>query len=556
MVQNSTREIILTLDVGTSSIRCLAFSGKGEILANSSYEYAPTYHPNGQVRQSPSDWENGAVHVLSRTVEILGTERKKIAAVSVTSQRASLIAADGNGTPLYDAIMWHDKTTSPYCPRIAERMSMEEMYARTGLRIDSYFTAPKILWLRDNQPDLYSRAETFFGVQDYVAYVLTGRRVTDYSQASRTLLFNIWEHRWDPGILEALEIEARMLPEVLQPGGIGGKITAETADRTGIPEGIPVILAGGDQQVAALGMGIFDHNTAEVNTGTGSFVITLTDSPVVHPEMKTLCSCSAIPDRWVAEAGVLTTGIVYNWFARELGFWRPEETDRIDYAEIDRLIQSAPPGSNGLITLPHFKGAAAPFWNQNARGLFFNVTLAHKRGDFARSIIESIALEIGSDIRLLNEIPQIDTGRVIVAGGMTSFDLFNQIQADVYGVPVLKNPHTEATSFGAFLSAQTGLGHYPTVYEAYEAYEAYESRGGLQGGSEDASGRTYQPDSRMTGLYTAIGRQREALYRALESNGIYDAVPSLEETLSSVGANAADTSAAGTNISGTTVKEN
>jgi len=541
MVQNNTTEIILTLDVGTSSIRCLAFSGKGEILANSSYEYAPTYHTNGQVRQSPSDWEDGAVHVLSRTAEILGPERRNIAAVSVTSQRASLIAVDKTGASLYDAIMWHDKTTSPYCPRIAERISMEEMYAKTGLRIDSYFTAPKILWLRDNQPDLYSRAETFLGVQDYVVYVLTGRRVTDYSQASRTLLFNIWEQRWDSAILEALGIEERMLPEVIQPGGIGGKVTAALSSRTGVPEGVPVVLAGGDQQVAALGMGIFDHNTAEVNTGTGSFVITLTDSPVVHPGMKTLCSCSAIPDRWVAEAGVLTTGIVYNWFARELGFWKPEEAGHIDYAEIDRLIQAAPPGSNGLITLPHFKGAAAPFWNQNARGLFFNVTLAHTRGDFARSIIESIALEIGSDIRLLNEIPQIDIEKVIIAGGMTSFDLFNQIQADVYGVPVLKNPHTEATSFGAFLSASTGLGHYPTVYQAYEAHA------GLQRGSKNISGRSYHPDSRMTGLYKAIGTQREALYRALESNGIYDSIPSLEETLSSADTDTADTNSAAGN---------
>ena len=317
----------------------------------------------------------------------------------------------------------------------------------------------------------------------------------------------------------------------IQPGGVGGSITADFSRRTGLPEGIPVILAGGDQQVAAVGMGIFDNETAEVNTGTGSFVIALTDSPVVHPEMKTLCSCSAIPDRWVAEAGVLTTGIIYNWFARELGFWKPDEIDHIDYAEIDHLIQSAPTGANGLITLPHFKGAAAPFWNQNARGVFFNVTLAHTRGDFARSIIESFALEIGSNIRLLNEIPQIEIEKVIVAGGMTSFDLFNQIQADVYGVPVYKNPRTEATSFGAVSSAQTGLGHYPTVFEAYDAYA------GLPPSSGDGPNRSYRPNPRMIGRYSAIARQREALYRVLDSNGIYDAIPSLEEALSSIGTN-------------------
>jgi len=533
MAENKAVDIILTLDVGTSNIRCLAFDSSGRILAKSAYDYAPTYHTNGQVRQSADDWRTGTGDVIFRTVRSLGEDAKYISALSLTSQRASLLPIDAEGNPLYEAIMWHDKTTTRQCADIADRIGMEEVYGKTGLRIDSYFTAPKILWLRDNEAELYDLAACFMGVQDYVAYLLTGNRVTDYSQASRTLLFNIREQRWDDEILTALEIEESRLPELVLPGSVCGYIIPEFAERTGIPVRTPVVLAGGDQQVAAVGMGIFDRNTAEVNTGTGSFVLTLTDEPMFHPEMKTLCSYSAVPGHWVAEAGVLTTGILYTWFTRELGFRPSGEGSQKDFSEIDRLIEAAPPGSHGVITLPHFKGAAAPFWNQHARGLFFNLTLSTTRGDFARSIIESIALEAGADINLLNQLQDIQIRTVVVAGGMTSFELFNQIQADVYGVPVIKNPHTEATSFGAFLSAVTALGRFDSIHGAYAGF----SKKRESDQAEILPEERYVPDPALTALYGLIGKTRTDLYRSIEAGGVYHAISGLDLALNEVSRN-------------------
>jgi len=519
MARNTSEGIILTIDVGTSSIRCLAFGPDGGILESSSFDYAPVYHTNGQVRQSPADWKKGAADVVSRTVHALGEKKRGIAAVALTSQRASLISIDRDGIPLHDAIMWHDKTTSPQCAEIAERVDMEKMYHKTGLRIDSYFTAPKILWLRKHFPDLYARADTFLGVQDYVAYTLTGRRVTDYSQASRTLLFNIWDQCWDGEILDALGIEAGRLPELLMPGTICGSTTSEFSELTGMAGRVPVVLAGGDQQVAAIGMGIFDQHTAEVNTGTGSFVITLTDEPVVHPRMKTLCSYSAVPGRWVAEAGVLTSGIVYKWFTEQFAHEKHEQDGSRDFHSMDKLVAASPAGSNGLITLPHFKGAAAPFWNPNARGIFFNVTLAHTKGDFARSIIESIALEVACNIKLLNEIDRVNIENIIVAGGMTSFGLFNQIQADVYNMPVRKDPHTEASSFGAFLSTLAAIERYTSVFSAYQDF------------SKNGPLEKYTPDPAAADIYRTVTAQRTDLYNAMEAGGMYDSIPSFEKKL-------------------------
>lgn len=510
---------IIALDTGTSSIRALTYSPRGELLHSASHSYGPTYHPSGEVRQSPSDWESGAKKVLTEAASFLHEKGLSAEAISVTSQRASLISVGAKGEPLHDAIMWHDKTTIPQCRKMSEAIPMEVVYQKTGLRIDSYFSAPKLLQLRDKAREIFDTAHFFLGVQDYVILKMTGERVSDYSQASRTLLFNLKTQSWDVEILRALDFDENKLPRLVAPGSICGYICREFSTETGLKEGTPVVAAGGDQQVAAIGMGIFNRETAEVNTGTGSFVLTLVDEPVFHPEMKTLCSYSAIADKWVVEAGVLTTGIVFKWFAEEF----TESGSPIDglrnYEELDSLVKSSPAGSNGVILLPHFKGAAAPFWNSSARGVFFNLTLATKKGDMARAIVEAIALEIGENLRLLNQNESVNIREVIVAGGMTDFPLFNRIQADVYGIPLRKYPHTEASSFGAFLSAVTALGHYSSVFEAHREL------------SPPLEGAGIIPEKSYHELYEAVRGQRNLLYSALAEHNVYENLPEVEAYL-------------------------
>ena len=510
---------VIALDVGTSSIRALTYSPKGKLLHSVGHSYAPTYHPSGEVRQSPSDWESGAKSVLAQAASFLHEKGLSAEAVSVTSQRASLISVDAKGEALHDAIMWHDKTTIPQCRKISEAIPQEVVYQKTGLRIDSYFSAPKLLQLRDNEKEIFNAAHFFLGVQDYVILKMTGERVSDYSQASRTLLFNIKTQSWDEEILRALDIDENRLPRLVAPGSICGYICRAFSTETGLKEGTPVVAAGGDQQVAAVGMGIFTRETAEVNTGTGSFVLTLVDEPVFHPEMKTLCSYSAIADKWVVEAGVLTTGIVFKWFAEQFTESGSPIDGVRDYEELDSLVRSSPEGSNGVILLPHFKGAAAPFWNSSARGVFFNITLATKKGDMARAIVEAIALEIGENLLLLNQNETVNIREVIVAGGMTGFPLFNRIQADVYGIPLRKYPYTEASSFGAFLSAMTALGHYSSIFEAHKS---------LSPPLEEAR---IIPKESIHDLYEAVRKQRNLLYSALDEHKVYEKLPEVEAHL-------------------------
>lgn len=496
-------KILLTLDIGTSGLRGVLYSLEGKVLHETSHPYKPTFHQDGKVRQKAKDWENSITAVLSSCGTIIAQEKYTLLGISVTSQRASVLPVDGDGVVLHDAFMWQDKTTHKQCEYILEHISLEEAYMITGLRVDPYFSAPKILWFKDNEPEMYAKTKKFLGVQDYVLFLLTGKYISDYSQGCRTLLMDIEKLKWSEAMLSATGIDIALLPELLPPGSVAGTLLKTIAEKTSMPFDVPVIVAGGDQQVAALGMGVFTLGKVEANTGTGSFMISPTSKPLFHPEQKILCSCSAIPGQWVVEAGVLTTGILYNWFVDEFSV----EGDQ-KYAYIDSLVEKSPPGANGIIALPHFKGSAAPFWNYRAKGIFFNLTLANSKGDVARALLESIVLEMGSNLTLIQELISHEIEEVIVAGGMTKFKEYNQIQADVFALPLRIPATREASSQGALISGLVTLGQYTSYEEAFSAI------------TKD-HGEVIEPQKHISELYQHTSAIRTALYEAMESRGMY-----------------------------------
>ena len=321
------------------------------------------------------------------------------------------------------------------------------MYRRTGLRVDPYFSAPKMMWLREERPEIYAAAEKLIGVQDYVVYLLTGAYVTDWSQACRTMLMNISSFSWDKDMLKISGISAAKLPELRPPGSTAGSLDGAMAKATGLAAGIPVIVCGGDQQCAALALNILRPGYAEANTGTGSFVIAYSEAPQFDDECRTLCSAAAVPGKWIAEAGIFNTGSVHRWFKEQ---FYPEGEDA--YALMNKEAAESPVGANGVMMLSHFEGSAAPYWNPLAKGVFFNLSLGTRRSDMVRAILEGIALEIGHNLSLIENLVK-NISMVSVAGGLVAFDLFNQIQADAFNKTVIRYDNSEASSLGALMSA-------------------------------------------------------------------------------------------------------
>ena len=498
---------IVALDIGTSSMRAVLYDSTGVLLHACGFEYHTTFPQPSYVEQNPESWLEAAVTVLRRMSEYLEGKEIAVEAISVTSQRASLIPMDRDGRPLRDAIMWQDKRSLPVCEALEREMGLSALHRKTGLRLNPFFVLNKIIWLRDHEPDIYMAADKFIGVQDYVTYQLTGQYVTDWTQASRTMLMNIETFSWDRELLEMAGITTDHLCELVAPGSIAGRLRADVAAFTGMPAGIPVILSGGDQQNAALALGVIKPGQAEANTGTGSFVIGYADRPVFDADCRVLCQASAIAGNWVAEASIFNTGSIYRWFREQ---FRPDlADDPKPFVKMDSEASEVPPGSNGVMMLPHFEGSAAPYWNPRAKGIFFNLSLGTTHAAMQRAILEGIALEIADNLDLIESL----TGRlseVSVAGGMVKSDLFCRIQADAYGRRVIRYRNNEASSLGAAMNGFVSLGVYPSIPDAFAAM--------VQG-----EAGAFIPDAVRREQYLALLHRKNVLYTALHEGGAYHA---------------------------------
>ncbi|MDO4566844.1 MAG: FGGY family carbohydrate kinase [Oscillospiraceae bacterium] len=497
---------IIGVDVGTQSLRSGVLSQEGEFLFVASREYSPDFGEGNRAEQRTESWREALFETLEEVGVYLAWNPKiEPECIAVTSQRASVIPVDRDGEPLYPALMWQDKRATRECDEIAAKIAPEELYRQCGLRLDPYFSLPKMLWLKNNRPDIWQKACKLIGVQDYIALLLTGRYVTDRSQACRTMLLDINSLDWNAALLDMFGIDKNMLCELIEPGAAAGALCESTAKRTALHAGLPVLLCGGDQQCAALALGLFEPGDATANTGTGSFVLGYTDRPAFDEKQRVLCSAAAIPGERIVEAGIYASGATYNWCRRQ--FFGESGAEDVDFEKLNAEAASSPPGANGAVALPHFSGSAAPYWNPLAKGLFFNLGLGTTRGDLCRAVLEGIAGEISDNLALISRNAR-PVERLYVAGGLTRSPLYCQIMADSARVKVVRRSNVEAALLGCLMSACVTLGVYKSYREAFEAIAPKQSQ-------------TFEPDEGASLVYDHARELRRQLYAALDRDGVY-----------------------------------
>ncbi len=499
------RKYIIALDVGTSSMRALLYRDDGSIEVFYSHEYHSLYPKPGYVEQDPITWADAAQDVLSKIGTYLQENGLTAEGIAVTSQRASMIPVNTKGEPLHNAIMWQDKRTIPQCNELRENYGLREIYHLTGLRINPYFVLNKIMWLRENLPILYHNAHKFIGVQDYVIHRLTGEFVTDWTQASRTMLMNIRTFEWDPKLLRIAGITADRLPRLVPPGSIAGSLTSEMAKLCNLPEDMLVVVSGGDQQNAAVSLGVVRPGVVETNTGTGSFAVAYANTPTFDKDCRVLCQASAIAGKWVLEAAIFNSGAIFRWFKEQ--FCPDLMANENVYTLMDEEAERSGVGAHGVMMLPHFEGCAAPYWNPKAKGLFFNLSLGTKRSDLIRAILEGISLEIADNLKLItNMVGQLN--EVSAAGGMTVSNLFCQIQSSCYNLPVVRRKNPEASSLGAVIVAAAALHVYPSTEAALEAMLPPPSS-------------RFDPVAEDVQIYGRLSAAKQVLYQALNNSDTY-----------------------------------
>ena len=478
MTTSAMTDLVVAIDVGTSGVRAMLFDTTGKVLASAYEEFDSLFPSPSWVEQEAPTWWTTTCKVTTRILKEGDHEPADIAAVSVTNQRETIVPIDDAGRPLRRAIVWQDRRTVPQCERIANMVSPEEVYQITGLTIDPYFSAPKILWIEENEPDLFRRTHKFLLVHDFIVFKMTGRTITDYSNASRTMLFDISAGKWSDTMLAALGIPDEKLPDPIRPGTLVGELTEEAARHCGLAEGTPVVAGGGDQQCAALGVGVVREGMIKATTGTGTFMLAHSDLPRLDPERRLLCSRHVVGDAFVVEASMFTTGSALRWFRDNLGSEECARAIEMGADPYDVMAEEAakiPAGSEGVIHIPHLVGAGAPYWNPHARGVFAGLALGHTRAHLIRAILEGVAFEIRTNLEVVRSLG-LEVSEMRVTGGAAKSDIWMQIQADVLGVPVIRTEVGEATALGAAILAATGVGLFRSTTDAAEQMVRTRSR--------------------------------------------------------------------------------
>lgn len=453
---------ILVIDVGTSSIRGILYDEQGKPCFGHQINYSVHFFDELYAEQEPSDWSESIVEISARTADFCRQNGMTVDALSLTSQRSSIIPVDRAGRALRPAIMWQDKRNSDIVAELQPKVDF--VHSLTGARINTVFSGTKMTWFRRNEPELYEKTYKICTIADFIVHEMTGEFRTDHTYGSRSLLMNVRTRQWDDRLLELFEVEREKLCELAAPGSVIGTISAAFAGKTGLNVGIPVISGGGDQQCAALGQGIMKKGTVEITTGTGAFLLGCCDAVPEKLTNNVICGAHAIPGKYVLESSMLACAALYNWAKREL--FTDSETDEQPFRRINQAVEAAPAGANGCVALPFFQGRGTPDWNSNARGAFINVNLGTTRGEMARAVLEGIACEAKNNIDVMEEYAGVfDT--IYIGGGLTKFPAFNQIQADVYQKVLLRETDSaEQTALGAWLGAAVTLG----IVESYEAF--------------------------------------------------------------------------------------
>lgn len=440
-------DTLVGIDVGTSGVKGLAIDAHGSVLARAEASYPlSTPHP-GWAEQDPEAWWEGTSSVLARLEADAGTPR----AIGLSGQMHGLVALDRRDRVLRPAILWNDQRTARECAEIEERLGLERLIELTGNRALPGFTAPKLLWLRRHEPELYGQIARIMLPKDYVRLRLCGEHATDVSDASGTLLLDVAKRGWSEEVLEALEVDAAWLPELLESPTDSGKTA----------QGVPVAAGGGDQAAGALGVGVVAPGPLSVVLGTSGVVFSALPAFAADPQARVHAFCHAEPGVWHAMGVMLSAAGSLRWLRDTFAGGR-------DFQQLDREAAAWPPGTEGLLFAPYLAGERTPHADPEARGAFTGLSLRHDRGALVRAVLEGVAFGLRDSLELIAALGS-RPDRARVSGGGARSELWLQIVASALELALERVAVDEGAAFGAALLAGEAAGLWHDGQEAVAA---------------------------------------------------------------------------------------
>jgi xylulokinase len=449
------------LDIGTSGVKGLALKDDGAVLAACVREYPLLTPRPGWAEQEPESWWAATVDVLLELGARCATAGDRIEAIGLTGQMHGAVFLDAAGKSIRPAILWCDQRTQAECDDINRLVGEESLRRITANPALTGFQAPKLLWLRKNEPDAFAGVQKVLLPKDFIRYRLTGGFFTDVSDASGTTLFDVPNRRWSEQILEALNLPVSWFPECVESPTQAGAVSVGAGIATGVAAGTPVCGGGGDQAAGAVGAGIVRTGVVSSTVGTSGVVFAYADEPWTDPEGRIHTFCHAVPGAWHVMGVMLASGGSLRWLRDTLGY--------DSYAAMNADAATVPPGAEGLVFLPYLSGERTPHKDAFARGVFFGLSLRHTRAHLVRAVMEGVAYSLNDSFRIFRELG-VPLHEVRSLGGGARSDVWLQMQADVSGLPHYRLNVDEGPAYGAAILAGVMAGAFASVPEATDRF--------------------------------------------------------------------------------------
>lgn len=459
---------IIGIDIGTSGTKTVLFDETGKVIASNTIEY-PMYQPqNGYAEQDPADWANAAINTIKAVMQISGVNKEDVKGIGLSGQMHGLVMLDKQNEVIRRSIIWCDQRTAHEVDQMNEVLGREKLIEITANPALTGWTAAKILWVKNNEPQNYERCRHILLPKDYIRFVLTHEYATEVSDASGMQLLNIAERNWSDEVIERLGLDKSMLGKVYESCEITGRLTKQMAELTGLREGTPVVGGAGDNAAAAVGTGVVEDGKAFTTIGTSGVVFAHTSSMMYDKLGRVHTCCAAVPGCWHVMGVTQGAGLSLKWFRDNFCNAEKETAKLMDvdtYYLMDKETDTVPIGANRLLYLPYLMGERTPHLDPDARGVFFGLSAMHTKKDMLRAVMEGVSYSLRDCVEVFKQM-NVSVSDMMACGGGGSSPIWRQMLADLYGCPVKTASSKEGPALGVAILAGVGAGLYSSVPEA------------------------------------------------------------------------------------------
>ena len=497
---------LIGVDIGTSGTKAVLFDEYGAIIASALSEY-PLYQPkNGWAEQEPIDWWTGSYTAIREVMAKAGAKPSSVKGIGLSGQMHGLVMLDKEDKVIRPAIIWCDQRTEAECAQITELVGRDKLMEITANPAITGFTASKIMWVKNNEPENFEKCVKIMLPKDYIRYKMTGEFATDVSDASGMQLLDIAKRQWSPLVCEKLGIDLKLLGKVYESCEATGKLTKSAAELCGLEEGVIVAGGAGDQAASAVGNGIVREGIVSATIGTSGVVFAHMDKMTVDPLGRVHTFCHAVPGAWHIMGVTQGAGLSFQWLRDN--FFSDEKGSAALLGEdpnalLDRIAARVPAGANNLLFLPYLMGERTPHLDADCRGTFFGISAIHTKADFLRAVLEGVIYSLNDCMSIIKSM-DVSPSFVYASGGGAKSSLWRQMMADTFDMKVAVNSTTEGGALGVAILAGVASGVYSSVQEAC--------------GALVKESKSLMPDGANTAKYAGMYKLYTELYPALKNS--------------------------------------